>query len=934
HMVCKEGICRPCGDTAECVDEVLGQYAAGTQCLEAGDGVKLCAGSNLCETFEDCPEDLPVCGDSHLCRECDEDEECLEVLGVDAAVCLGNGTCVEGDCEDPAADCEGGEICKANWCGACAEPDEDQLCRGRYGDDHLCIDGGCKIADCHGLDVMDPNECAPDKEICTADHLCVSCATFGDAADQTCVDTYAQTPDEDWICAGDVCKSGACDPASTQDYCVAGQVCDPVTLACLACVDTDDDPLCIQQYGDDHLCIEGDCVVAECHGTPDCIDGKICGDDHLCHLCSTLDEPDQACLDAYGAGEGDWLCAAGACQPWECVAGLGVTEQYCAAGQICSAGHVCQACAEPGDDQACKTQWGESNLCIAGACKPAACHALAAKNPNECSATETICAEDNSACVSCDTYPLPDLICTEVYGAGAGDWLCSAPGKCKPWQCETAGDCVFGQICNNQHACVACAEPGDDAFCQVQYQQYGSYKCIAGSCQEAECHSLDVQNPNACSAAKEICMDQQCVSCETFPQPDKACLDTYGAGEGDWLCWNDKCQPWECATEAHCDAGLVCDNAHTCIECDPDLLDADCQEAYTPVTKICVLDDATQKYLCKDPCTPGGCGGGLICDPGSLECVACQDWADDALCRTQYADDRLCIAGACIVADCHGDDTVPEGLYECVDQGKTCNPATNFCSFCSLSMPCPVYEDSSGMGYQFHCDAGTCNLGTCCTGDNCLVKVGCPDGKPCTSHLCGCTTHQDCWSGLQLEGCLDPAKMNALNFCIGGLCRAPVPADIEDGHCAIPFASGDGTVYKCYDAGEHKSFAWNSDRKEGCLLCNPYASQGGHKMAWTPGTMPNPVTFQATHCYIDDPDDGIPGEAQAFCRDAGPALQTEAGRPPVPFWECKDCDPAATAAGRADMFRWLPPADEPADPGDLADRIECATPRYFGTFDN
>ena len=832
-------------------------------------------------------------------------------------------------------------LCTAHVCESCVEPDDDDACVAQYDNNKLCIGGECIDAECHALDVENPNDCAGDKEICNENNQCVLCTTYQDP-DQVCVDTYAQAPDEYWICVADICQPWACDPEKTADYCVTGQLCDGDEYVCVACADPEDDQVCVKQYDNDQfMCIEGDCVVADCHDSTDCLDMKVCDDDHMCQVCTTWDDPDQACKDAYGAGSGDWLCADDICQPWECVGGQGVTELYCPAGQTCGTDHLCSACAEPTDDSKCKTQYGELYICIDGACEVGVCHDLAVKDPNECSGDETICTDDH-VCVACNDayFPLSDLACIETYGAGTGDWLCTSQGKCKPWECETVSDCINGQICNNQHECVACVEPTDDPYCEAQYGS--DHKCFDGACTPGICHDLSIQNPNECSAAKEICSDDHlCLSCDLSPQPNQACHDTYAADPGeDWLCWNDKCQPWECANATHCINGMICSNDHVCIPCEPDANDEDCLNAYYPVTKICILDEAAQMYLCKDPCEPGTCPDGKLCDPGSQECVACDDWIDDALCQNQYAANNLCIDGACVVANCHGDDSVPTGVYECVDQGKVCDPVTHFCTFCSAQLLCPTYIDPSGSGYAYHCDAGVCHLGICCDGDGCLETVGCPDNMPCDGYVCGCDEHTDCWNGLQIKGCLDPTKMDALNFCVGGACRVPVPADIEGGKCAIPFDSGSGTSYMCYEAGEHKTFEWEEDEKEGCLLCNPYVSQGGHKMDWTPGTMPNQVTFNATHCYIDDPDDGTAGDGYAYCRPAESANNDEPGKPEIPFWKCKICNPEASAAGREDMFRWRPPLNEPDDPSILEGddpttyRTQCSQPRYYGTFDN
>jgi hypothetical protein len=124
----------------------------------------------------------------------------------------------------------------------------------------------------------------------------------------------------------------------------------------------------------------------------------------------------------------------------------------------------------------------------------------------------------------------------------------------------------------------------------------------------------------------------------------------------------------ECQTDEDCDNRIFCDGAETCV--DEECVDGDppctedevCNEDDGVCTTACEEDaDCDDDDLCTvdacvtlDPDTPGGtclytaveCDEGFECDPDTGECVVAGDVCDPAC-----AEDEVCVAGECLVAD-------------------------------------------------------------------------------------------------------------------------------------------------------------------------------------------------------------------------------------------------------------------------------------------
>jgi hypothetical protein len=132
-----------------------------------------------------------------------------------------------------------------------------------------------------------------------------------------------------------------------------------------------------------------------------------------------------------------------------------------------------------------------------------------------------------------------------------------------------------------------------------------------------------------------------------------------------------------------------------------------------------------------EACTVDGLDG--LCAAGS--CGTCDGPADDAACAAAYGDGHLCIAGACLTAECRsdadcaagetcGDDLTCHGCDSDDDcaAGEVCNVGTGACA--SADAVCDPAEEGQACGPGF--PGHTCCGGSCEDIDECVVDPGCP----------------------------------------------------------------------------------------------------------------------------------------------------------------------------------------------------------------
>ena len=722
HMVCKDGVCQPCGDTAECMDETMGQYDAGTQCLES-DNLCWSEGNTLCAVHEDCPEDLPICGDNHLCRECNANAECDGVVPEDdisdglQALCTPTGQCAAGNCGDidevlSCLDVNQG-LCAGNICVPCVA---DEPCWAEYDNgDLLCIDGECVVADCH--DITDMAKCLPAGMVCDVEYMCAVC-TLQDEPDAICLQGYAEA-DEPWRCCDDKCVQGDC---CVHPDCFEDQlICDNYT--CASCAQGGDpsteDWDCKGAYNDNPLmictgglCVEGCAPDAVCtdiqEGEGACVQGQICGTDNRW----------QPCVVGSGDCASAMMSLNWICEPMDpdapetgglCLAGC--PEAPCPAGMLCDGTHHCIACTDvPGDledqDAACEFEFFETQyLCdpVDGQCKlgcdassPCADQAL---DDGDCLLGQ-VCGLDNRW-RDCDS---DSSECEVLYGE---NWICD-PGTepetldiflcwegCTPTEAVELDDGTFGYCDDTHHpaACVAAGEEQDDQDLACD-QAYGDNWI---------CDLEDPDDPESLTACLEGCAEDDLCIISGDPEEDPFCL-----------------------------AGQVCGDDNRWRDC---LDDDDCVVSSSADDKICEVFDTDgdgSAWLCTDGCPSEPCALGMVC-ASDHRCGSCADAGDslveqDLACKGEYGEEWICVEGGCL------DGCTPATLCgvdnpSCVE-GQFCGDDNRWRD-CQSNLEC----QAAGTG-DLLCLDGLCQEGECIDPVDCHLKYGI-DGYLCDeSHAC------------------------------------------------------------------------------------------------------------------------------------------------------------------------------------------------------
>jgi len=150
---------------------------------------------------------------------------------------------------------------------------------------------------------------------------------------------------------------------------------------------------------------------------------------------------------------------------------------------------------------------------------------------------------------------------------------------------------------------------------------------------------------------------------------------------------------------------------------------------------------------------PGICRGGT--------CAGCTDVTDDPACLTAYGAGNLCIAGACIHAQCRRDGDCGDGGKVCVDftcnaglckddnacidpTKPVCDVPTGTCVAAAAACASKVAGDAcGGVGSTDHC----CGTTVECKAIECCIDANCANGQKCTQGTCAntaiCTTPID-----------------------------------------------------------------------------------------------------------------------------------------------------------------------------------------------
>ncbi|HXT95775.1 MAG TPA: hypothetical protein VN853_05720 [Polyangia bacterium] len=236
-QLCKGNACVACSTDGDCTGDLF--YGSAHICVN-----NQCV-AGTCHDSSTCTGTSQVCNTgTHTCSACGSDSVCQNDASYGPnTICLGNATCVQGNCHDTSGECQNGQICggagTAHTCGACAD---DTACHNdaHYGAGDICFQNGCSPGNCHSTSA-DCNSTNGDAgEICgaaatntcgkcTTDTQCQSDTTYGSG---TICETASGTTQG--ACVSALCStSGAC-AANGSDFCCGGS-CVPGNC----CIDTD-----------------------------------------------------------------------------------------------------------------------------------------------------------------------------------------------------------------------------------------------------------------------------------------------------------------------------------------------------------------------------------------------------------------------------------------------------------------------------------------------------------------------------------------------------------------------------------------------------------------------------------------------------------------------------------------------------------------------
>ncbi len=384
------------------VDVVVGRPEGATltrSCADCFADVHCgCDTNNCCDFAVDAFDGLEPTPDGEAERDCQSDDLCPDGL-----YCGAQDRCVE--CEQ-ASECAAGQTCSAGFCrcdiNAPSTCPNGQAC----GPDLRCHEGApgdpCFANTCDGL-----TKCHPVLATC-------HCNNNGD-------------------CLGGVCNTdtNACECETDAHCLIDGEVCDPVTRACVTgCVDDD-------ECGPDEACsLNNACVAAQCTSNGDCGGGEVCSANHSCTSgqAGTACTNDTQCADssycdltsfrcrdgalfdacdpnADGCNDGlscvgDGVCSDGAlgrpCSGSSCADGL-----FCGADQLCHDGTLGDPCASDGECPGAGLYCGPNGVCHDGTL--------------------------GDGCVTDEDCGDPDLYCEPVPNPGGETYArCQPFGTCKP----------------------------------------------------------------------------------------------------------------------------------------------------------------------------------------------------------------------------------------------------------------------------------------------------------------------------------------------------------------------------------------------------------------------------------------------------------------------------------------------------------------------
>jgi hypothetical protein len=723
-----------CDDGNACTDNVCASGACsnppkanGTGCNDGlfCTGADTCAGG-ACTTHAGtpCGGASPQCNETtDACVECLSEADCNDGNDCTTDMCDAGGSCVH---TSNSATCNDGLFCNgADTCGG-------GTCSVHAGTP--CGAQACDEATDACVDCLNNAQCG-DGSVCTND----VCA--GGACTHPPVGNGTVCNDGLFCTATDVCTAGVC--GGTGDPCVAPQLCNENTNACVQCLTSAD-------CNDGNGCTTDACVANVCVNTPNniaCNDGLFCNGADTCAsgTCSVhvgspcgggtpqCSEPTDACVECLTASD----CNDGnGCTTDTCVAGACVFTNNtiaCNDGVFCNGADTCGG-------GTCSLHTGDPcvlpELCSEGT--DACVECLSAANCDDGNGCTTDACVGNVCVNTPNNVACNDgLFCNGADTCGGGTCSVHAGSPCPALcnegsdacvTCLVNGDCNDGNVCTTD-TCVAgaCAFTNNAAACEDSVFCNGGDTCGGGTC---SVHAGSPCGAQACKESTDTCVEcltnGNCAGgtpfCNTTTNLCVECLASVHCNDAN-VCTTDVCDAGgSCVNFANslaCNDGLFCNGADTCSG-------GVCSiHAGDPCPGLDVCDEGGD--ACVTCVNNGDCGGATpFCETGVHVCVECLNagHCNDAVGCT----DDTCVANACVFT--------PNNL-NCPEDGVFCNGV----EFCDAALNCESPGDPCG-GATPVCDEG----GDRCVA--CLVNGDCGGATPfCETgtHLCvECLIDGDC----------------------------------------------------------------------------------------------------------------------------------------------------------------------------------------------
>ncbi len=543
------------------------------------------------------------------------------------------------------------------------------------------------------------------------------------------------------------------------DEACPGQICDPLTRACVACL-TD------AQCGTYTHCLAQTCVpFTSCSNSLDCVPAKG-ADGNAQPICDKSIGECTACLTTNDCPEFS-----------ECVA------------KQCKSFTPCQNSTQCGSDQVCDPATSRCTQCVSDAdctgnskCEGGACRAfVGCVSDKDCTPMGMLCDTGKGMCARC----LVDGDCPDVYNCQKT--AVSGTGQCVLDVCKQGqGQCAGGKLVSCQEngggfgsaqACAAsttCAAKDGLAAC-VDWACTPGKHCVGTDLVQCSVDGLEVLKTQKCGDG-ETCIGEACVKTVCTPNA------TYCEANAVKKCAADGLTTAlvkACSLSEVCDAGAckakVCEpNAAVCDGQKPAVCNATgtgfaSEEAACAGGQICASGKCVSQL-----CAPATlfCDGGALktCAPDGMSATKSVPCGSGNYCGTNKQGDASCLPVVCdpgkalcqgnVATACNADGSgFSSAATDCQVQGQVCSSGSCVSPLCDPKVPLycdgqtAMKCDATGLNPTElaicqpaqYCEAGVCKAQVCTPSAN-----FCSGNKPVTCNATGsavASAGADCGSG-------------------------------------------------------------------------------------------------------------------------------------------------------------------------------------------